>query len=1033
MDHAEYTGKYCYMILIDKTIRKVPMARIEIDTPYLTGTVHAQCLTDPLYDLIIGNVPGAREPDDPDQSWELGCATTRSQASRAREKGPLSVFECNSEPSVTKEKLVRWQEEDPTLGKFRRLREVKKRHNQEVSFQLKNDILYRVYVHPKVNAGKPLRQVMVPQRLRNRVMVLAHDSTLGGHLGVKKTTDKILSNFYWPGIKGDVSRFCRSCDICQKTVCKGKVGRVPLQTMPLVDVPFKRVAVDLIGPVHPPSEDGHRYILTLIDFTTRYPEAIPLKNIDTVTVAEALVDMYSRLGVPEEILSDLGTQFVSECMGEVARLLSMRRLTTTPYHPMCNGLVEKFNGTLKTMLRRLCSEQPRQWHRYINALLFAYREVPQESTGFAPFELLYGRSVRGPMHILKELWTKEVDVPEVKTSYQYVFELRERLEETLKIAQEELARSQKKSKLYYDKKAKSRVFKPGDPVLILLPTDQNKLLMYWKGPYKVEEVVGKNDYKVRVGKKLKTYHANLLKLYIDRGLQPHSQAMNDGDDYTLLDAAGTAIIECTDGGDESHEDLLELDYVSAGESVHDIVFGDNLQEHQLSSARLLVSEYSDVFTDVPGSTHIVHHHISLTSDQPVRSRPYTVPYGVRESLNRDLKEMEKMGIIRKSESAYASPVVIVRKKDGSNRICVDYRKLNKVTVFDPEPMSPAQDLFAQIGKDQYFTKIDLSKGYWQIPVSKQDVHKTAFVTPDGTYEFLKMPFGLVNSGATLVRGMRKLLTGMKDVVSYVDDVLVHSRCWEDHIATLRELLERMRRANLTARPSKCVVGAMRVEFVGHQIGQGSIGLNEDNLVKILQAPRPTTKKEVRSFIGLTGYYRDYIPNYATIAAPLTDLTRKGQPTKIVWESSQELAYTALKNMLACKPILKLPDPKREYVLRTDASDIGLGAVLMQSHDGKLFPVGYASKKLSRSEAKFSAIERECFAIIWALRKFKVYLYGTEFTLQTDHQPLHYMDKAKFLNDRIMRWAMFLQNYRCKIQYLKGTDNCGADYLSRVLA
>ena len=176
--------------------------------------------------------------------------------------------------------------------------------------------------------------------------------------------------------------------------------------MPLIDKPFKRVAIDLVGLISPPSEVGHGYMLTLVDFSTRYPE-----KIDTETVAETLVDIFSRVEVPEEILSDMGTQFVSDCMREVTRLLSIKQLTTTPYHPMCNGLTEKFNGTMKSMLKRLSSEQPSQWHRYINPLLFAYSEVPQEPTGVSPFELLYGRAVRGPMTILKQLWTKEVEEP----------------------------------------------------------------------------------------------------------------------------------------------------------------------------------------------------------------------------------------------------------------------------------------------------------------------------------------------------------------------------------------------------------------------------------------------------------------------------------------------------------------------------------------------------------------------------------------------------------------------------------------------
>ena len=210
---------------------------------------------------------------------------------------------------------------------------------------------------------------------------------------------------------------------------------------------------------------------------TGNPEAVPLKKLDMETVAEALVDIFSRLGVPEEILSDVGTQFVSDCVREVTRLLSIKQLTTTPYHPMCNSLTEKFIGTMKSMLKRLCSEQPRQWHRYINPLLFAYREVPQESTGFSPFELLYGRAVRGPMTILKQLWTKEVEEPEVKNSYQYVFELREKLEDTLKLAHSELEKAQQKGKHYYDRRSKVRKFQPDEKVVVLLPTDHDKLLM----------------------------------------------------------------------------------------------------------------------------------------------------------------------------------------------------------------------------------------------------------------------------------------------------------------------------------------------------------------------------------------------------------------------------------------------------------------------------------------------------------------------------------------------------------------------------
>ena len=200
-------------------------------------------------------------------------------------------------------------------------------------------------------------------------------------------------------------------------------------------------------------------------------------------------------------------------MKEVGRLLSIKQLNITPYHPACNGLVEKFNGTLKSMIRKMCTERPKDWDRYMSALLFAYREVPQESLGFSPFELLYGRTVRGPMTVLREMWTNEDSAPDVKTTYQYVIDLKDRLAKTCELAQQELKKSSARYKKYYDRKTRSRTFKVGDKVLMLLPTDHNKILMQWKGPYTVVEKRGVADYRIDVDGKLKTFHANLLKKY----------------------------------------------------------------------------------------------------------------------------------------------------------------------------------------------------------------------------------------------------------------------------------------------------------------------------------------------------------------------------------------------------------------------------------------------------------------------------------------------------------------------------------------
>ena len=248
----QFTGDFNVMLLIDNTARKVPIARIYVDTPYLKGRVEAQCLSDPIYDLIIGNVHDAMDAKNPDPSWQEACAvTTRNQAKKKDERTTLKVPSTRENPIVDREKLKQMQREDESLRKYWDRDGVLVKGQAEISFKEKSGVLYRLYKHPYVNGGKPLKQVMVPEKLRRPIMQVAHGSIMGGHMGIKETTDKIQSAFYWPGIQGDVTRFCKSCDVCQKTVSKGSVPKVPLEKMPLIDKPFKRVAIDLVGPISP--------------------------------------------------------------------------------------------------------------------------------------------------------------------------------------------------------------------------------------------------------------------------------------------------------------------------------------------------------------------------------------------------------------------------------------------------------------------------------------------------------------------------------------------------------------------------------------------------------------------------------------------------------------------------------------------------------------------------------------------------------------------------------------------------------------
>lgn len=1044
--NKQMTGRYKWCILIDGSVHRYPTAVVNINSPFYVGEVEALCVDTPVFDVILGNIKNVRSPDNPDPEWglpeleegvETGMAVeTRAQAKEAS-RPPRILKTPSTVPNVSPSDMKEAQMSDPTL---RKVRELAGSHDTDPDgernshFIIENDLLYRVFVPKSVVHGNSVVQLVVPKSYRTTVMKLAHEGIMGGHQGVKKTTDKVLSNFYWPGVGADVTRFVQSCDICQRTIPKGRVPRVPLGKMPIIDIPFKRIAVDLVGPIHPVTAQKNRYILTIVDCATRYPEAVALPNIETTTVAEALVQVFSRVGVPLEILSDQGAQFTSSLMKEIGRLLSIRQLTTTPYHPSCNGLVERFNGSLKQMLRKVCASRPSDWDRYLAPVLFAYREAPQASTGFSPFELLYGRTVRGPLMILKELWTGKQQDEDLKTTYQYVVDLRERLETTLDVAQEELRRSNARYAKYYNCKSKDRKFQPGDKVLLLLPTDSNKLLVQWKGPFTIAHKLSDQDYRVEIKGKMKTFHANLLKRYIER--EDAGPQDEDNANSVLEMASVASVIQDESNQDEKSTGKLsgvkiELPALEATETVKDVRVCGNLSSERQKQVSKLLDSFEDVLTDLPGKCNIGSHQIKLTSDDPVRQNPYPAPHALRSVIEEETAKMLEMGVIEPSDSPYASPIVIVKKSDGSNRFCIDFRRLNRVTVFDAEPIPNQDEIFSELSGSKYFSKVDLAKGYWQIPLAGDAKEKTAFRSPSGLYQFRVMPFGLVNAPATFSRLMRSLLKGIPQVHNYLDDILIHTPTWDEHIDVLQEVFTRLREAGLTARPSKCHIGCKRIEFLGHIVREGKIQPMQDKIEKICKAPLPGTKKQMRSFIGMASYYRKFIPQFASIAAALTEKTKGHQPNKLAWTEEDKKAFEKLKDCLSTAPILCLPNLSLPFTVRTDASATGLGAVLLQSRDGVKSPVAYASRKLLPREQRYSTIERECLALVWGIGKFQVYLEGREFILETDHKPLVYINQSKCINNRIMRWALSLQPFRFRIEAIPGAENVGADFLSRV--
>lgn len=321
----------------------------------------------------------------------------------------------------------------------------------------------------------------------------------------------------------------------------------------------------------------------------------------------------------------------------------------------------------------------------------------------------------------------------------------------------------------------------------------------------------------------------------------------------------------------------------------------------------MLDEFSDVLSDLPGLTTLGVHQIKLTSEKPIRSKPYPLSFTSRDTVCEEVRKMLEAGVIEPSDSPYSSPIVIVKKKDGTNGFCIDFRAINKIIVFDAETIPNADDIFVKLTGCKYVSKFDLSKAYWQLPLDDSSKQITAFQTPLGLFQFTVMPFGLVNASASYSRLVRKLLEGMQCVDNFIDDVIIYTSTFQEHLSVVREFLQRLRAANLTVKPRKCFIGYRSLECLGHIAGDEKLRPLSEKVTAIQNFNRPSTKKQVRSFIGMVGFYRKFIPNFSAIAAPLTDLTRKGQPNKVVWGDPQENAFITLKSSLMVTPILKIPN------------------------------------------------------------------------------------------------------------------------------
>ena len=469
---------------------------------------------------------------------------------------------------------------------------------------------------------------------------------------------------------------------------------------------------------------------------------------------------------------------------------------------------------------------------------------------------------------------------------------------------------------------------------------------------------------------------------------------------------------------------------------------DHRQQDQLIEVLYKFADRFSMRGENMERTDSVHHEIDTKERRPFRERLRQYSPAIQDIINKEVEKMLKEGVIVQSKSPYASNLLLVRKPDASseggvkNRVCASFVRLNNDTEKDSYPLPNIQYIFDRIGRSVWFTTMDLLSGFWQVMIKPEHRHKTAFITMRGLYEFVVMPFGLCNAPATFQRLMDHVIKPeyRAFIETYIDDLMTHSRTFEEHLRHLEVLLTSLREHKLVVKLSKCKFAQKEVKFLGHVIAHNEIKTNPEAVEAINRWQRPmgNDKKAVtavRGFLGMAGWYRKFIPHFADIAKPLVHLTKNDVAWE--WTPACQKAFEQLRDALTTSPVLAVADPNKSYVLHTDASDHAMGAILQQEDaDGNRHPVAYASKTFTDTQKRYSVTEREALAIVWALEHFNTYCEGHKYTLLTDHKALSYIRTNTNNNKRITRWQLLLQNYQVDIYYMKGKDNHAADLLSR---
>lgn len=442
----------------------------------------------------------------------------------------------------------------------------------------------------------------------------------------------------------------------------------------------------------------------------------------------------------------------------------------------------------------------------------------------------------------------------------------------------------------------------------------------------------------------------------------------------------------------------------------------------------IVDQFSDLFEGI-GKNERIFHSISLTSDKVIRHKIQQIPIHWKVQLKEHIKELKEMKVIKESTSEFRSRIVPIKKKDGTVRMAIDYRDLNKITRHDAFPMPRINDIIIKVSKATIFSKLDLKKGYYNVMMDKDSRKYTAFAFENKLYEFERMPFGLVSAPQTFQRMMEMILGHLEFVECYLDDIIVFSENKKQHENHLKQVFNILRKEKLRLNKEKCEFGKSVIEYLGFKIDSGKRSIISVNKEKILKFPRPSNQQEAKTFVCLANYYRDLIENFSKLALPLYECSNQ---RKFVWKEEQEKSFMDIKKIIEKDPSVKIPDPNIPFIVTTDASDRSFGGTLSQIIDGEKMPVDFFSRNFNQTQCRYSTYEKEATAIIEALKHWRLFLLGKPFRIESDHRPLRWLLSKRDCSSKLGRMVLKLQEFQIEnIDYIKGSDNVLADALSRL--